>query len=355
MLILDRYIGSVLLRQFAYALAALLAVFTVINLTEELRLTDTPAYGVAQAVAFILKTLPAEAYRLVPAAALLGAVLGLGQLQSQNEIVALQAAGVSVARLILTVVVTAGLLAGLGLAFGEMVAAPLSQQAHRQRALALSGFRSLGTGPGLWVRDGSRFVNVGLVHASGALENVYEFDFDGGVLRRITYAHSAELRAGRWVLDDVHESVLGAGDPSARQIATMPWDPGVDPRQLQSLWLRPEDLSIAELNRTIEALRRQRQNPLSYELAFWQAVSAPLYAVVMVLLAVPLVLVVGRRVRVGERIVVGALVGLGFQLFQQTFTNVGLVSGFPPMVTALTPAVLGLAAVAALLRRRMRQ
>src|SRR5262245_38784731 len=101
MLILDRYIGGVLVRQFVYALAALVAVFTVVNLTEELRLTDTPGYGVGQVIAFILKTLPAEAHRLVPAAALLGAVLGLGQLQRQNEIVALQAAGVSMARLVL--------------------------------------------------------------------------------------------------------------------------------------------------------------------------------------------------------------------------------------------------------------
>jgi lipopolysaccharide export system permease protein len=355
MLILDRYIGTVLLRQFAYALAALLAVFSVINLTEELRLADTPAYGVTHVVSFILKTLPAEAYRLFPAAALLGTVLGLGQLQSQNEIVALQAAGVSLGRLILTVVVTAALLGTLGVAFGETVAAPLSLQAHRQRALALSGFRSLGTGPGLWVRDGSRFVNVGLVHPGGSLENVYQFDFDAGELRRVTYAGGAELRDGRWVLDDVHESVLGESGVSARQIAAQPWDPGVDPRQLQSLWLRPEDLSIAELHRTIEALRRQRQNPLSYELAFWQALSAPLYAIVMVLLAVPIVVVVGRSVRVGERIVVGALVGLGFQLFQQTFTNVGLVSGLPPALTALTPAALALVAVTLLLRRRMTQ
>ena len=75
----------------------------------------------------------------------------------------------------------------------------------------------------------------------------------------------------------------------------------------------------------------------------------------MVLLAVPIVVVVGRSVRIGERIVVGALVGLGFQLFQQTFTSVGLVSGFPPAVTALTPATSALAAMMLLLRRRMAQ
>ena len=52
---------------------------------------------------------------------------------------------------------------------------------------------------------------------------------------------------------------------------------------------------------------------------------------VMVLLAVPMVMVSGRTVRVGERATLGALVGLGFQMFQEMFTNLGLVAGLPPL------------------------
>jgi lipopolysaccharide export system permease protein len=70
----------------------------------------------------------------------------------------------------------------------------------------------------------------------------------------------------------------------------------------------------------------------------------------MVLLAVPLVLVSGRAVRLGERVTIGALVGLGFQMLQGMFTNLGIVAGFPPLVTALVPAVAALVAVTALFR-----
>jgi lipopolysaccharide export system permease protein len=100
----------------------------------------------------------------------------------------------------------------------------------------------------------------------------------------------------------------------------------------------------------LQSLRKQRENPLSYEVAFWRRVSAPVYMGVMVLLAVPMVLVGGRSVRLGERATLGALVGIGFQMFQEMFTNLGLVSGFPPVLIALGPAVVGLVSVSALFR-----
>ena len=71
---------------------------------------------------------------------------------------------------------------------------------------------------------------------------------------------------------------------------------------------------------------------------------------VMVLLAVPMVLVGGRSVRLGERATFGALVGIGFQMFQEMFTNLGLVSGFPPVLIVLGPALVGLVSVSALFR-----
>lgn len=352
--VIDRYIGGALLQHVAYALTALVAVFSIINLTEELRLTDV-GYGVAQACNFILRTLPAEACRLLPAAGLLGAVLALGRLQNQNEIVALQAAGLSLAQLLRPVTLAAALVAAAGLVVGETVAGPLSQQAHRQRALALSDYRLVPTAPGLWLRDRSRFINVGLVHPDGSLADVSIYDFGADGLRRIAHAATAVLAADGWVLRDVHESVIDGDDQvSTRRVAQEVEDLEVDARQLQTTWLRPEDLSIAELHRAAAALRAQGQNPLSYELAFWQKVSAPPYALVMVLLAVPIVLASRRTTRSGERIVIGALVGLAFQTFQQMFTNLGVIAGLPAVVTGLTPVAVALGVLVLVLHLRTR-
>jgi len=350
--ILDRYVAGEVLRHCAYALAALLAIFFVINLTEELRLADSPGYGVGSALRFVLWTLPSEAYALLPAAALLGTVLGLGGLVGNHEVVALQAAGVSRGRLVGAVLVAAAIVAALGTGLGEFVAAPLSQQARRQRALALSGGRTLSAASGLWLREGSQFINVGLVYPNGALGDVYVFDFgDGRDLRRYVHAAAASRSGEQWQLEDVRERMLTDDGGTTRQAATEPWATTIDMRRVRTLWLQPEDLGVGDLYQTIRSLHDHRQNPVSYEIAFWRRISAPVYMAVMVLLAVPIIVVSGRTVRVGERIAIGALVGLGFQFLQQMFTNVGLVSGLPPLVTALTP-VTAAAVLAGILYRR---
>lgn len=352
MRLVDRYIVVTIVRHFAYALAGLLAVFFVINLTEELRSVGS-SWSVRQALRFVLLTLPAEAYTLFPASALLGSVLALGRMAGDSEIVALEAAGVSPWRIALAALLAAVVLAVAGIGFGEVVAAPMSQRAHGQRALALSGGRALSTASGLWLRDGTRFVNIGALRPDGSLSDLYLFDFDARhQLERFARAQAAAPAGDGWQLQNLRESTFGEVGATNRTLDRAPWHTSIDPHQIRALYLEPRDLSLTELYLTIHALRERGQNAFGHEVAFWRRVSAPVYMGVMVLLAVPLVLVSGRSVRVGERAMLGALIGLGFQMFQEMFTNLGLVAGLPPLVTALAPAVAALALVAALFRRQ---
>jgi lipopolysaccharide export system permease protein len=351
MKILDRYIGTVLALGFVSALAALVAIFSVITFTEELRASH---FGVSRALGFVLMTLPSQAYSLFPASALLGTVMGLGNLMRHHELVALQAAGISRLRLAASVLITAVLIAIAGVTLGEMIAAPLSQRAHARRALDESGGRTLSTTAGLWVRDGSRFVNVGEVRADGSLGNVHVFDFDDAhALRRFTRAATATRDGEHWQLADVQKSELRDDGATTRHVPSEEWEAPIEAGRLKALWLQPEDVSAAELHRTIGWLQRHQQNPLRYELAFWRRISAPLYTVIMVMLAVPIVLMSGPRARIGEYVVRGAVIGIGFQMLQQTFTNFGLVAGLPPLMTALAPAGLAAAAMAALYRMQV--
>jgi lipopolysaccharide export system permease protein len=350
--LVERHVGLTIVLHFAYALAGLLAVFAVINLTEELRSTGH-GWNVGQAIWFVVLTLPSEAYTLFPAAALLGAVLGLGRMATDQELVALQAAGVAPMRIVAASLFAAGVLALVGAVLGETIAAPLSQRAHGQRALALSGGRVLTTSSGLWLRDGTRFVNIGALRSDGSFSDVYLFDFAGGrQLAGFAHARAAAQIEGQWQLQDVRESAFRDETSTDRRFEAARWNTAIDPKQIQTLWLEPRDLSLIEIGRTIRSLRTQRQNPLGYEVAFWRRVTAPVYMGVMVLLAVPMVMVSGRTIRVGERATLGALVGLGFQMFQEMFTNFGLVAGFPPIAIALAPAGVALAAVTVLLRRQ---
>jgi lipopolysaccharide export system permease protein len=349
--IIDRYVAGTVFRHFAYALAALLAVFAVINFTDELRSTGRAGWGVSDALWFVLLTLPSEAYDLFPAATLVGSVLAFGRMATDHELVALQAAGVSRWRTATAALMAAVILAVAAVALGEMIAAPLSQRAHGQRALALSAGRALSTSSGLWLRDRRRFVNVGELRPDGSLGEVYLFDFDDRrELERFVRARTAEHSGGEWRLYDLHETRFDRDVSENRWMEAAPWTSAIEPTQIRTLWIDPNDLSIGELHRTIVLLRERGQNPLSHEVAFWRRVTAPVYMAAMVLLAMPLVTVSGRAVRVGERVTLAALVGLGFQMFQDMFANLGIVAGFPPVVTAAVPALIAVGVTIALFR-----
>src|SRR6185295_8560105 len=133
-----------------------------------------------------------------------------------------------------------------------------------------------------------------------SLGELYVFDFDAGhALGRFTYARAAARVEGEWQLEDARESVFHDEAVTSRSVAGEPWATSLRLQQLRALWLEPRDLSLAELYRTIGGLRAQRQNPLSYEVAFWQRASAPVYIGLMVLLAVPMVVVGPRALRIG--------------------------------------------------------
>jgi lipopolysaccharide export system permease protein len=341
---LERYIARTLIAHFAVALGALLAIFSVMMLMQELADTGTGSYGLRDAAWFVLLTLPNEAYWLFPAAALLGTVNGLGALASSNEIIAMQSAGISRLRLTGAVLLAAGILAALAVGLGEGVAGPLARHAHMRRSVALSGGLGLGTATGIWARDGSRIVNVRAALPDGSVRDLYVFDFQDRQLRTFTYAQNASWDQGKYTLQQPVEQEIRADGATVRRPATGTLTTRLGRRQLSTLFLPPEELSLLELSRTVDSLRERGEDARLHEHALWRRASMPLIAAVMVFCAVPLVLEVRQRSTVGQRVVAGALIGIGFQMFNDTFARFGVNYGLSPILTAFLPAAIVLAA-----------
>ena len=99
---LDRHIGSAVLLSILVVLAVILGLdllFAYINELDELK----GGYGAAQALNFTLLSLPRRLHDLLPLAALVGCLVGLGTLASNSELTIMRAAGVSIARITLAV------------------------------------------------------------------------------------------------------------------------------------------------------------------------------------------------------------------------------------------------------------
>ena len=165
-------------------------------------------YSAAQAFLFVLLNLPQQAWELLPIAALIGSLLGLGSIARGSEITVMRATGMSPLRIAVAASVAAVLLIVLEVVLGEFMAPPLQQVAKQQKAFSKFSDVSFGGGGGAWVRDGDLILNV--THQSGERQfggmQVFELSTDHR-LRAVGHADRATPVADRvWLLRSYAES-----------------------------------------------------------------------------------------------------------------------------------------------------
>ena len=121
MTILQRYIAQAILTSTGLVLLVLLGLYTFMDFITELEEVGKGEYQLADVLAYLALSMPKRIYELLPIAALLGSVLGLGNLASQSELVVMRAAGISIQGINKAVMIVAVGLMLLALFIGEAI------------------------------------------------------------------------------------------------------------------------------------------------------------------------------------------------------------------------------------------
>ena len=350
MKILDAYIARHVAGGALLALAVLLSLTAVVTFVDELDSVGRGRYGIGGAIEFVLLTLPRHAFVLFPLAAVIGALIGLGTLAVSSELAVVRASGVSVGRIVGSVLMGAFVLVAIAVLFGEVVAPWCERLAQTRRTAALDESQRLEDG--YWIRDEGRFVNVLRVRPDDRVEDMFIYDIDTqGALRTVTHARRAHYRDGAWVLESVRRSDVSAGRVVTRFIPSMVWETRFGPDLVKLASARLESLSGLALVRYIGYLRDNRLDTAAYELALWMKFVYPLATGVMIVLALPLVLGRLGGTGIGQRILVGCLIAAAFHIVNEASGKIGIVYGLSPPVSAFAPTLAFLAVGVWLLRR----
>ena len=158
--ILDRYILRTVLGAVALVLIVLLILGGLFVFISQQGDIGVGHYTVVDALWYTLLNLPQQIYQLLPITALIGSVIGFGQLARGSEITVIRATGVSVARLAGSALIAAALLIAFEAAVGEFMAPQLQEAANQQKAFSQFNSVGFGGGTGAWVRDGDLILNV---------------------------------------------------------------------------------------------------------------------------------------------------------------------------------------------------
>jgi len=340
MTILQRYIAQAILTSTGLVLLVLLGLYTFMDFITELEEVGKGEYQLADVLAYLALSMPKRLYELLPIAALLGSVLGLGNLASQSELVVMRAAGISIQGINKAVMIVAVGLMLLALLIGEVIRPPAEQAARELQSMAQTGTVGSRSDNGFWTRDGTHFNHIDRILPDGRFAGVsiYEFD-DENRLRVVTQAKEARYDDTGWTLSDVIQSNLDKDGVSVKAVEYAQWRSQLNPGMLNVVIVQPEFLPVWSLVEYINYLKTNHQSVGQYQMAFWMKVMMPLSSAVMVFLAVPFVFGPLRSTPIGARILVGTLVGIGFHLFNQSFQHIGLVFGVLPWLAASLPTL----------------
>ena len=200
---LDRYIGIHVFLAILTVLGIIVGLALLFAFIDELG--DVQGnYGLGDALQYVLLTSPRRLYDMLPMAALIGCLIGLGTLASSSELTIMRAAGVSLGRIVLSVMKPMLVLLVAGILIGEYVAPLTEDIAQARRSLAQGAGEAQSSKRGLWHRQENEFVHVNAVQPGGVLVGVtrYRFDEERRLLSS-SFARRASYQGDHWRLENI--------------------------------------------------------------------------------------------------------------------------------------------------------
>src|SRR5271154_6682770 len=176
---LDRYLYRTVMAYALMAMAVLLTLGGLFLFITEQSDIGTGNYTAFEAFLYSLLNLPQQAFELLPIGAMIGALMGLGNLAAGSELVVTRASGVSVWRIAWPVGLAGLTLAVLMYGIGEYVAPPLAQFAKREKTTSKLADVSFAGSGGAWVKEGNLILRVQTGEVDQAFGGVSLFQLSG--------------------------------------------------------------------------------------------------------------------------------------------------------------------------------
>ena len=352
--ILSQYMMRTILAATALVLVVLLALAGLFEFIAEL--DDTRGdYQTPQVILYTLLRLPQLAFEMLPVAALIGSLLGLGALAANSEIIVMRAAGLSIRKMSGMVAMTGAVLLVFTALLGEFIGPPLDYFARNMRLEARYGQDEDRLGNATWVRDGAVILHLERVSSEFEFGSIYLFLLnENNGLASIARAENSGIdKDDRWVLENLRETRFDDDGVRVVESTLAIEDFNIDAETLGISLVKPHSLSGRGLISYIAYLRRNSLDARRYETELWYRIARTATVLIMPVLALAFVFGSLRTGGAGARLMIGVVIGLSYYLASEMLANSGQVFNFDPAVIAWLPsAMLAVVTVIALNRIR---
>lgn len=339
--LIDKHIWKAALYGLLIAWIALVSLDVFFAFINESQKTNE-LYTTSQALIYLIYTLPSRFYEFFPMSILIGTLLGLGTLASNSEFIAMRAAGISIKRIIFSALKLGILLVILLFAMGEWIVPNTDLQARNFKTHLKNKNITMTGDTGLWLKETNRLLHIDQILAKNQLSgiSVYVFKDDYSELKILETIRLAKNTESGWKLNNIETSQF-ENNRVIKSKTSAKTDPNFLNNEILDLAsIQPDQLSTRSLDKIIQHQKNNQISSARFELIFWKRFSTPLSALVMLLIAMPLLFGSNRGGGAGQRIFIGILIGILFFLANRFINELGIVYGFSPLVSAFMPSIL---------------
>lgn len=337
MKLLTKYLIKRLTLMSCYALLAILALYSFIDLLAEIRLIGRGNYTGWTVFSYIIMQMPARAYQLMPLATLIGGLLALNQLSSSSEWAVIKTCGLSNLNIIQIIFKFSAIFALVTILLGEWFAPEFSRRADAMRTTAISNHVSASM-TGLWLKQDNSIINIAAMLPDHTLTNVRIWHYnDQFQLTESLIAEKAQITDGKWILQKVHVSKLSTNQVISTFAQQQDWHTNFNQDLLNVLVVQPQQMSFRALSSYIHYLKQNHQQTSVYDVAWWNKLFYPISTMVMALVALAFTPHSGRHSHMGLKLFGGICLGLLFFFTSRLLGFTTQLYGIPAYLSAALP------------------
>lgn len=344
----SRYVLKSFLWQFLLLLigfTALLQLFDLLNNSADI--LDDHMGKISAVFEYAALRLPEIASFLVPFAVLMGALVTLGKMERNNEIMAYKAAGAPYFTVLWAFLPAVGIVAILHFFLADRIV-PISIQTLIARDLTAERNKSKNEAKDdpLFVQEGNSVIEAGAVGQDGMILShlrIYERDTTGKIVRQI-FANDAHYDAAEetWHLTNVWTTIVPPGGAAQTEHSEKwDWKSRLTPAEFSDLVEKPQAMTLGKIWGFISSTQVGVRPTYFYETWLQKRIALPVSSILMILLAAPVAHSLHRRER-GLAMGMTVGFGLGFLYFltDGLVLSLGESGAVPPFLAAWLPILL---------------
>ena len=336
--VVNRYLAWQFISLFVPILAGFVLLYIIIDLFDRLDSLLRFQATVDAAARYFLFKIPLMITQITPPAVITAVLLAFGMLGRRNEIVALRAAGVSLAQTAVPVMALALAISVAALIWNETVVPYSSRRFEyvnnveiRKRAV-----RGVLSDRAIWYHGADGFYNIDYVDRGQQTVyglTIYRLD-DEFRLRGVVNVPSAHWVDGRWEATGAVQYDLNGDSFNSTPVPAGNFTIPETLDDFLEVQREPEELSFIELRDRIESLTRKGIDASHYLVDLYLKLALPFSSTVLALIAVPIGGRLRRHPSIAAIIGLGSAVGFCYWVLLGLSTSLGESGTVPPLIAA---------------------